>query len=155
MNHVTHTSLLPVVPMFHVNGWGVPYAACIAGCKLVLPGSGLSLSLALPHSLSLSLSPSLSLSRSRSHTLSGSLWLSLAFSRSLFRACSLSFIFFPPLSLSPLSLSPSCVRAHACSLFHRYTVSIWHTCQQFPLLATGRCIYVHVYIYVFVYVVYV
>mmetsp|Transcript_11708 Transcript_11708/g.16737 ORF Transcript_11708/g.16737 Transcript_11708/m.16737 type:complete len:313 (+) Transcript_11708:171-1109(+) len=27
--------------MFHVNGWGVPYAACIAGCKLVLPGSAM------------------------------------------------------------------------------------------------------------------
>jgi len=34
-------SLLPVVPMFHVNAWGAPYAACIAGCKLVLPGSAM------------------------------------------------------------------------------------------------------------------
>ena len=31
-------SLLPVVPMFHVNAWGIPYAACMAGCKLVFPG---------------------------------------------------------------------------------------------------------------------
>ncbi|GAB4177410.1 MAG: 3-(methylthio)propionyl-CoA ligase [Rhodocyclaceae bacterium] len=30
--------LLPVVPMFHVNAWGTPYAAALAGCKLVLPG---------------------------------------------------------------------------------------------------------------------
>src|SRR6185436_12674081 len=33
--------ILPVVPMFHVNAWGIPYAAAIAGCKLVLPGPGL------------------------------------------------------------------------------------------------------------------
>jgi acyl-CoA synthetase (AMP-forming)/AMP-acid ligase II len=31
-------ALLPVVPMFHVNAWGVPYAAPAAGCKLVMPG---------------------------------------------------------------------------------------------------------------------
>jgi 3-(methylthio)propionyl---CoA ligase len=31
-------SILPVVPMFHVNGWCVPYAAPIGGAKLVLPG---------------------------------------------------------------------------------------------------------------------
>ncbi len=30
--------ILPVVPMFHVNAWGLPYAAAIVGCKLVLPG---------------------------------------------------------------------------------------------------------------------
>ena len=30
--------VLPVVPMFHVNAWGLPYAAAIAGFKLVLPG---------------------------------------------------------------------------------------------------------------------
>ena len=34
------TSLLPVVPMFHVNAWGVPYAAAMTGAKLVLPGAG-------------------------------------------------------------------------------------------------------------------
>jgi len=30
--------ILPVVPMFHVNAWGLPYAACMAGAKLVFPG---------------------------------------------------------------------------------------------------------------------
>ena len=30
--------LMPVVSMFHVNGWGLPYAAAMVGCKLVLPG---------------------------------------------------------------------------------------------------------------------
>lgn len=30
--------MLPVVPMFHINAWCIPYAACIAGAKLVLPG---------------------------------------------------------------------------------------------------------------------
>ena len=29
---------LPVVPMFHVNGWGTPYAAPAAGAALVMPG---------------------------------------------------------------------------------------------------------------------
>lgn len=31
-------SLLPCAPMFHVNCWGVPYAAAATGAKLVLPG---------------------------------------------------------------------------------------------------------------------
>ena len=30
--------LLPVVPMFHVNAWGMPYAALMVGAKLVFPG---------------------------------------------------------------------------------------------------------------------
>ncbi len=30
--------MLPVVPMFHVNAWGTPYAAPMAGCGLVFPG---------------------------------------------------------------------------------------------------------------------
>jgi 3-(methylthio)propionyl---CoA ligase len=31
-------SVLPVVPMFHVNAWGIPYSAALTGCKLVFPG---------------------------------------------------------------------------------------------------------------------
>jgi len=31
-------SVLPVVPMFHVNAWGIPYSAALVGCKLVFPG---------------------------------------------------------------------------------------------------------------------
>ncbi len=31
-------SVMPVVPMFHVNAWGLPYAAILVGAKLVLPG---------------------------------------------------------------------------------------------------------------------
>ena len=31
-------TVLPVVPMFHVNGWGFPYTATFFGSKLVLPG---------------------------------------------------------------------------------------------------------------------
>ncbi len=34
-------SVLPVVPMFHVNAWGIPYSAALTGCKLVFPGPGL------------------------------------------------------------------------------------------------------------------
>jgi fatty-acyl-CoA synthase len=34
-------TLLLVVPMFHVNAWGMPYAGAMAGAKLVLPGPGL------------------------------------------------------------------------------------------------------------------
>ena len=30
--------VLPVVPLFHVNAWGIPYAALMAGSKLVFPG---------------------------------------------------------------------------------------------------------------------
>ena len=30
--------VLPVVPMFHVNAWGIPYGAALAGTALVLPG---------------------------------------------------------------------------------------------------------------------
>ena len=30
--------VLPVVPFFHVNAWGIPYSALMAGAKLVLPG---------------------------------------------------------------------------------------------------------------------
>jgi fatty-acyl-CoA synthase len=33
--------IMPVVPMFHVNAWGLPYAAPINGAKLVLPGAGM------------------------------------------------------------------------------------------------------------------
>ncbi len=31
-------TVMPVVPMFHVNAWGVPHAAVLAGAKLVMPG---------------------------------------------------------------------------------------------------------------------
>ncbi|MEU5845622.1 long-chain fatty acid--CoA ligase [Saccharopolyspora shandongensis] len=31
-------TLLPVVPMFHANAWGLPYAAALIGARLVLPG---------------------------------------------------------------------------------------------------------------------
>ena len=31
-------AILPVVPMFHINAWCIPYAAPMAGAKLVLPG---------------------------------------------------------------------------------------------------------------------
>ncbi|MEZ0307013.1 MAG: 3-(methylthio)propionyl-CoA ligase [Ramlibacter sp.] len=31
-------AILPVVPMFHVNAWGLPYVGCMVGAKLVFPG---------------------------------------------------------------------------------------------------------------------
>ena len=34
-------STLPVVPMFHVNAWGIPYSAAMVGSKLVFPGPAL------------------------------------------------------------------------------------------------------------------
>ncbi len=34
-------SVLPVVPMFHVNAWGIPYSAALTGCKVVFPGPAL------------------------------------------------------------------------------------------------------------------
>jgi fatty-acyl-CoA synthase len=33
--------VLPVVPMFHVNAWGLPYTAAMVGAKLVFPGVAL------------------------------------------------------------------------------------------------------------------
>ena len=38
MNLRSTDSVLPVVPLFHVNAWGIPYAALMVGCKLVFPG---------------------------------------------------------------------------------------------------------------------
>lgn len=31
-------SIMPVVPMFHVNAWGIPYACPLAGARIVFPG---------------------------------------------------------------------------------------------------------------------
>jgi fatty-acyl-CoA synthase len=31
-------AILPAVPMFHVNGWNLPYTSALTGAKLVLPG---------------------------------------------------------------------------------------------------------------------
>ena len=33
-----HDTVMPVVPMFHINAWGLPYAATAAGAKQVFPG---------------------------------------------------------------------------------------------------------------------
>ena len=33
--------ILPVVPMFHVNAWGLPYSCALTGAKLVFPGQHL------------------------------------------------------------------------------------------------------------------
>jgi len=38
MNISSRDVVLPVVPMFHVNAWGIPYSAAMIGCKLVFPG---------------------------------------------------------------------------------------------------------------------
>ncbi len=35
------TNVLPVVPLFHVNAWGLPYAGPMMGVNLVMPGPGL------------------------------------------------------------------------------------------------------------------
>lgn len=34
-------AVLPVVPMFHVNAWGIPYSAALTGAKVVFPGPAL------------------------------------------------------------------------------------------------------------------
>jgi 3-(methylthio)propionyl---CoA ligase len=41
LNLSARDSVLPVVPMFHVNAWGIPYSAAATGCKLVFPGPAL------------------------------------------------------------------------------------------------------------------
>jgi fatty-acyl-CoA synthase len=38
LNLSARDCVLPVVPMFHVNAWGIPYSAAPVGCKLVFPG---------------------------------------------------------------------------------------------------------------------
>jgi fatty-acyl-CoA synthase len=38
MNLSSRDTVLPVVPLFHVNAWGVPYSALMTGAKLVFPG---------------------------------------------------------------------------------------------------------------------
>ncbi|MDP1978173.1 3-(methylthio)propionyl-CoA ligase [Undibacterium sp.] len=38
LNVSARDSVLPVVPMFHVNAWGLPYSAPLNGAKLVFPG---------------------------------------------------------------------------------------------------------------------
>jgi len=40
VNNLTKSdAILPIVPMFHVNAWNIPYSAAMVGCKLVFPGS--------------------------------------------------------------------------------------------------------------------
>jgi 3-(methylthio)propionyl---CoA ligase len=41
LNVAASDVVLPVVPMFHVNAWGLPYSVLLAGAKLVLPGAAL------------------------------------------------------------------------------------------------------------------
>ncbi len=41
LNINSNSCVLPVVPMFHVNAWGVPYIATATGAKLVFPGAAL------------------------------------------------------------------------------------------------------------------
>ena len=38
LNLSARDSMMPVVPMFHVNAWGLPYVAALTGCKVVFPG---------------------------------------------------------------------------------------------------------------------
>jgi len=41
MNLSSRDVILPVVPMFHVNAWGLPYTCAMVGAKLVFPGPAL------------------------------------------------------------------------------------------------------------------
>ncbi len=41
LNLSARDTVLPVVPLFHVNAWGLPYCAALTGAKLVLPGPNL------------------------------------------------------------------------------------------------------------------
>jgi 3-(methylthio)propionyl---CoA ligase len=41
LNCSANDVILPVVPMFHVNAWSLPYVACMTGAKLVYPGPAL------------------------------------------------------------------------------------------------------------------
>ena len=37
----SQSCILPVVPMFHVNAWGTPFACAMVGAKMVFPGPGM------------------------------------------------------------------------------------------------------------------
>ncbi|MFT4630486.1 MAG: acyl-CoA synthetase (AMP-forming)/AMP-acid ligase II [Arenicella sp.] len=39
MAYTNQDTVLPIVPMFHVNAWNVPYSAALAGFNIVFPGS--------------------------------------------------------------------------------------------------------------------
>ena len=41
LNLSARDSVLPVVPMFHVNAWGLPYSVAMTGAKFVMPGAQL------------------------------------------------------------------------------------------------------------------
>jgi acyl-CoA synthetase (AMP-forming)/AMP-acid ligase II len=41
LNVSARDTVLPVVPMFHVNAWGLPYAVPMTGAKMVFPGPAL------------------------------------------------------------------------------------------------------------------
>lgn len=41
LNISARDCVMPVVPMFHVNAWGIPYAAALTGASLIMPGPGL------------------------------------------------------------------------------------------------------------------
>jgi acyl-CoA synthetase (AMP-forming)/AMP-acid ligase II len=41
LNVSSMDSVLPVVPMFHVNAWGLPYSVPLSGAKMVFPGAAL------------------------------------------------------------------------------------------------------------------
>lgn len=38
LNLSARDTVLPVVPMFHVNAWGLPFSCAVTGARLVLPG---------------------------------------------------------------------------------------------------------------------
>ncbi|MES3020387.1 MAG: 3-(methylthio)propionyl-CoA ligase [Pseudomonadota bacterium] len=41
LNVSSRDTVLPVVPMFHVNAWGLPYSVLLSGAKMVYPGAAL------------------------------------------------------------------------------------------------------------------
>ena len=41
LNCSAHDTILPVVPMFHANAWGLPYIGAMVGAKMVFPGAAL------------------------------------------------------------------------------------------------------------------
>ncbi|MGJ9416399.1 3-(methylthio)propionyl-CoA ligase [Massilia sp. CMS3.1] len=41
LNVASSDTVLPVVPMFHVNAWGLPYSVPLSGAKMVFPGAAL------------------------------------------------------------------------------------------------------------------
>jgi fatty-acyl-CoA synthase len=41
LNLASRDRLMPVVPLFHANGWSTAFSAPMSGCSMIMPGAGM------------------------------------------------------------------------------------------------------------------